>query len=160
MIKVFDLDGTVIDSRHRYKTVTGGGIDLPYWIEHNTAENCHLDTILPCAATMRKAYRDGHTILVCTARVLNDHDYVFFMENDLLYTHILSRPEGCIMADSELKEIQLRLWAQSEGMTWAQFCNTAIMYDDADSIISKMMEIGVDCIDAKKQNRLLKWAAA
>ena len=34
--KIWDLDGTVIDSSHRYSTLENGDIDLPRWIADNT----------------------------------------------------------------------------------------------------------------------------
>ena len=37
--KIWDLDGTVIDSSHRYSTLPNGDIDLPRWIADNTKAN-------------------------------------------------------------------------------------------------------------------------
>ena len=68
--KIWDLDGTVIDSSHRYYTLENGDIDLPRWIENNTRENIALDKLLPLADLMRDNYRSGDTVIICTARVL------------------------------------------------------------------------------------------
>lgn len=159
MIKGFDLDGTVINSEHRKCTLPDGTLDLEHWIENSTREKVAMDSTLPIVQTMRKAYLNRHTVLIITARVLGEADYEFFMENDIPYTHILSRPEGCTMGDADLKDILLRLYAQSENLTWKRFCLQFLMYDDATPVIDRMTEIGIDCIDAVKQNQLLRWAA-
>ena len=47
--KIWDLDGTVIDSSHRYSTLPNGDIDLPRWIADNTKANIERDSLLPLA---------------------------------------------------------------------------------------------------------------
>ena len=69
---IFDLDGTVINSKHRYRSLENGDIDLPYWIENNTRENCQKDSLLPAIRTLRNDHRAGCKIIICTARVLSD----------------------------------------------------------------------------------------
>ena len=51
-IHIFDLDGCVIDSLHRYKTLNDENIriDLEHWIENYTPEKISQDTLLPLAA--------------------------------------------------------------------------------------------------------------
>ena len=157
-LRVYDLDNTVIDSNHRKCTKSDGTLDLAHWIEKNTSKNIALDSLLPLVETMRKAYHDGFTVVILTARVLTNPDFEFFMEHDILFHHVLSRPQGCTMIDAELKDVQLRIFAQNQGLTWKRFCSMTIMYDDCQSVLTRMANIGVDCIDANKQNRLLRWA--
>ena len=47
-ICVYDLDGTLIDSTHRYKA-ENGKIDLPHWREHDTAEFIKNDSLMKLA---------------------------------------------------------------------------------------------------------------
>ena len=159
MIKIYDLDNTVIDSVHRQCTLPDGTLDLVHWVANNTAELIEQDSTLPLVHTLRRHWQEEHTIVICTARVLSDHDYTYFMENDIPFHHMLSRPMGCTMGDADLKDIQLRIFAQNQGYTWTQFCNMTIMYDDALSVLTRMATIGIDVMDATKQNRLLRWAS-
>lgn len=152
---IFDLDGTVIDSSHRKSTRPDGTLDLAHWIENSTPEKVAADTLLPVSAMLFKAFRQGHTVLICTARVMSDADFEFLMANGINSHGVLSRPEGCTMGDAELKEIQLRLYAQRHGLSWAKFCETAIMLDDAPPVITRMREIGIDTLDAVRLNERL-----
>jgi hypothetical protein len=158
-ISVFDLDGTVVCSKHRYKSLVGGGIDLPYWIANNTAANCHKDSLLPTVRTMRKDYKAGCTVIVCTARVLSAWDYEFFMNNDIPYHVMLDRPAGCTINDADLKEMQLRLYAHSQNISWAKFCMTSMFFEDADIVLDRMAEIGMPTIDARDWNKQLSMTA-
>ena len=77
MIYIFDLDHTVIDSSHRQLTRADGSLDLDHWIENCTRQKIFADELLPLARLMRSAYSVGHTVIVCTARVLSAHDYAW-----------------------------------------------------------------------------------
>jgi hypothetical protein len=153
---IFDLDGSVIDSSHRYQSLENGDIDLPFWLENNTPENCHKDTLLPTVRTMRKDYKAGCTIIVCTARVLSAWDYEFFMNNDIPYHFMLDRPNGCVSGDSALKDMQLRIYAHQHNISWARFCRESMFFEDNDSVLSHMRDIGIPTIDAKMWNRQLR----
>jgi FMN phosphatase YigB (HAD superfamily) len=156
MFCIFDLDGTVIDSTHRKATREDGTLDLEHWIENNTPEKIRQDSLLPMARMMRKHYYSGKTrVIVCTARVISDPDLWFFAENDLPFHDILSRPEGCQMRDGELKDILLRLYAQKQGISWRQFCIESYMYDDCDTVLTSMENIGLSVFDAKIINARL-----
>ena len=68
-INVFDCDGCIVDSSHRYRTLEcGTRIDLPYWIanEHRTLE----DTLLPLAEYFQSDILDPTTYtVIATARI-------------------------------------------------------------------------------------------
>ena len=153
MLHIWDLDGTVLDSSHRLAAKSDGTLDLDHWIASNTPENCAKDSLLPLVDMMRKTWANGHTVLVCTARVLSDWDFEFFMENNIPYHEMLSRPEGCTFPDTDLKELQLRLYAQRNQISWRKFCDTALIWDDCEAVRLRMANIGVDSIDAKRWNR-------
>lgn len=75
MIYIFDLDHTVVDSSHRQATRPDGSLDLDHWREHSTPALIERDSLLPLAHEWRKLHRRGHTIIVCTARVMGPADY-------------------------------------------------------------------------------------
>jgi len=152
---IFDLDGTVIDSSHRYRKLECGGIDLPYWKKSNTKENCFKDSLLPTVRTLRADYKAGCTIIICTARVLSHWDYEFLMNNDIPFTFMLDRPDGCTFGDADLKEMQLRLHAHNQNVSWARFCQTAMFFEDADTVLNRMGDIGIPTIDARDWNKQL-----
>lgn len=156
MHHIFDLDLTVIDSTHRKATLPDGSLDLDHWIENNTAEKIRLDSILPAAKMMRAAYYSGrHTVIVCTARVLGEADYAFFMEHNLPYHFMLDRPLGCTLPDVELKDIQLRLWAHNNGLSWSKFISGALIIDDNQAVLERMKSLGLATLDAIELNRTL-----
>jgi len=83
-IKVYDLDGTVVNSLHRYRTVMVDGvekIDLAYWREMATPENIMRDTLLPLAADYKRSLADPTVyVVVATARVMSAADWQFVRE--------------------------------------------------------------------------------
>jgi len=69
-IHVYDLDGTVISSSHRYRTVPGEmRIDLKHWRENDIPEQIAKDSLLPHAAQYKQDIMDPETLVViATAR--------------------------------------------------------------------------------------------
>jgi len=157
---IFDLDGTVICSKHRYSALENGGIDLPAWIRDNTRENCAKDTLLPTIRTMRNDFKMGFNVIVCTARVLSEWDYEFFMSNDIPYHVMLDRPAGCALGDADLKEFQLRLYAHQNGISWMKFCETSMFFEDAQCVLDRMEIIGIETTDSRIWNKKLESIAA
>jgi len=157
MFYVFDLDGTVIDSSHRQCSLPDGTLDLVHWRENSTPEKVQADSLLPLAGILRRNYyrKDGPKILVCTARVFGEPDYWYLAENDLPCHEILSRPEGCTLQDFVLKDIQLRLYAQRQGLDWVHFASNTLMFEDAPGTLAHLRSIGINCIDAIGYNAIL-----
>ena len=52
-IYIFDLDGTVIDSSHRFTGNAEGKVNLEKWIADSTRENIFKDSLLPLAKFMK-----------------------------------------------------------------------------------------------------------
>jgi len=79
-IHVFDLDGCVIDSSHRYRSQVVEGvekIDLDYWRENCTPEKIMSDTLLPMAKHYKKLMVDASAyVVVATARVMQEADFL------------------------------------------------------------------------------------
>lgn len=140
---IFDLDHTVIDSSHRQLTKADGSLDLDHWIANNTREKIMGDSLLPLATQWRKAYAKGAEIVICTARVIGEHDHEFLRIHRLPYHAMLSRPLGATTSDDLLKLVALRKYAQTLGKSWANFCATSIMWDDNENVQKTLASRGL-----------------
>jgi len=77
-IHVYDMDGTIVDSLHRYRTMPcNTRIDLQYWLDNeHKAMN---DTLLPLAKQYQEQLKNPEIyVIIATARVLNpvDHEFI------------------------------------------------------------------------------------
>lgn len=166
-IIIFDLDGTVIDTSHRYRNKPDGTIDLDYWFANSTPEMIARDKLLPLANAWRRYYADNHTIVVCTARdftPLNGVDlgvvYLDFLESNGLYHHAclhrsLAGPDHESLGDGELKTRLLNAWARENGFASISEAG-AIMFDDNVTVIREMIAQRVICYDAEDVNAKLE----
>ena len=151
----FDLDHTVIDSSHRQITRPDGSLDLAAWVRNNTKANIMADTLLPLAAQWRLADKKGATIVICTARVMGEHDFEFLRQHGLRWDACLSRRPYDITPDAELKEKMIRDYARTRPMTWARFCATSVFYDDNKSVLKMLDRIGIRAYDSLTLNERL-----
>lgn len=169
-IIIFDLDGTVIDTSHRYRNKPCGTIDLDFWFANSTPEMIARDTLLPLADVWRRYHREGHEIVVCTARDFSDNPLVptknigtvyekYLADNDLPYHHLLHRTmagdDHLTLGDGDLKIRLLNEWAEREGKPsgWQE---TAVMFDDNMNVIRAMASVNIFCQDAVKHNAYLE----
>jgi len=150
---IFDLDHTVIDSTHRQLTKADGSLDLAHWIENNTPQKIAADKLLPLADTMRQRIAQGREVIICTARVMGEHDYQFLKDHGLFVPVILSRPMGDSSPDWMLKERLLRQYASDTGRSWARFCLSAVMYDDNESVVKMAYLNNIDAYNAIELNK-------
>ena len=79
-IAIYDMDGTIVDSSHRYRTITDNTgvtrIDLQYWRDNEYRAGD--DQLLPLAAQYRRDLLDEYTyVIIATARVMNTPDREF-----------------------------------------------------------------------------------
>jgi len=152
---IFDLDHTVIDSTHRQLTKADGSLDLAHWIENNTPQKIAADKLLPLADTMRQRIAQGREVIICTARVMGEHDYQFLKDHGLFVPVILSRPMGDSSPDWMLKERLLRQYASDTGRSWARFCLSAVMYDDNESVVKMAYLNNIDAYNAIALNKTM-----
>ncbi|CAB4134506.1 hypothetical protein UFOVP273_125 [uncultured Caudovirales phage] len=96
-IAIYDLDGTVIDSTHRYRTIVGPDrierIDLDYWRanEHKAFD----DSLLPLHRQYLMDILDPSCyVIVATARVMGDADWRFVREKLGVPDQFISRAPG------------------------------------------------------------------
>jgi len=108
-IDVFDCDGVLVDSSHRYKNLSNGSIDIDYWIKNNTPEKVAKDTLLPHAALYRESLRDRlRYTIIATARQCAMHDLTFFRDRLGYPQKLIFRKEGDHRKDWLLKAMGLR----------------------------------------------------
>ena len=104
-IRIYDMDGTIVCSLHRYRTIIddrGERIDLDYW-----RENEHLaldDSLLPLAEQYRADLADPETYtIIATARVLGEPDRQFIRDTLGEPDYIVSRKAGDTQSGKTLK---------------------------------------------------------
>jgi hypothetical protein len=153
---IFDLDHTVIDSSHRQITLADGSLDLNNWIENCTKQKIMADKLLPLANHWRTlAIGSRNEIVVCTARVMGEHDHAFLASHGLKADAVLSRAMGDRSGDADLKERLLRQYASDTGRSWARFSRNACIYDDNKNVLSRLASIGIACYNAISLNKTM-----
>lgn len=104
-VSIYDMDGTIVDSLHRYRTIVdenGERIDLEYWRDNQDLA-IH-DTLLPLADQYKSDLIDPHCyVIIATARVINDPD-MWFINNKLgMPDYLISRGENDSQSGKSLK---------------------------------------------------------
>lgn len=133
-VRIYDMDGTIVCSLHRYRTITGADgierIDLNYWREND--HKAYDDSLLPLAEQYKQdlACRDTFTV-IATARVLGSPDLRFIREKLGMPGHIISRAANDSRSGGLLKVLGLkRLFAlkQFSGVSDIVFYEDNISY--------------------------------
>lgn len=110
-IAIYDMDGTIVDSLHRYRTVKGADgverIDLQYWRdnEHRAFDDSFLPMVEQYHAD--KACPDTY-VVIATARVMGDADWRFVREKLGEPDYFISRKNGDSRSGALLKVLGLR----------------------------------------------------
>ena len=149
---IYDLDHTVICSRHRSATLANGDLDLAHWIENSTPEKIARDKLLPLAGHWKTQRERGCEILVCTARVMGDADYQYLADNGLIWDGMICRAMGDRTPDALLKLRGLRQYAADNGIAWARFARFSVMLDDNLSVINLLTANGLRCYNSLELN--------
>ena len=143
---IFDLDGTVIDSSHRFTGNAEGKLNLEKWIEDSTRENIFRDSLLPLAQFMKALIKANKNVWICTARNMSKADFDFLAHHGIKAKTILCRKNGDHRADAEMKTAKLKRLFNLK-----QFQNMEkIMFDDNKSIQKEMPKIGINCLHQDK----------
>lgn len=102
-VEIFDMDGTIVDSSHRYRTLAcGTKIDLEYWRanEYRAME----DKLLPLAAFYQECLNDPECYtIIATARVMGDADWNFVKTVLGMPDYFISRKAGDTISGGKLK---------------------------------------------------------
>lgn len=104
-VAIYDMDGTIVDSSHRYRTITdseGTRIDLDHWRDNQKL--AMLDSTLPLFNQYRLDLQDESCyVIIATARVMNEPDWQFVNEILGKPDYFISRREGDSQSGKTLK---------------------------------------------------------
>ena len=145
---IFDLDGTVIDSSHRYAKLPDGSIDLVAWIKNCTRDKILQDKLLPLAKVWRQNVNKCR-IAICTSRIMTDHDLEFLRVNGLEFNDLMSRPAYDNTACPEFKRKHIKAYLDLFSINPVSF----LMFEDHAGVRETVKTLGVDCLDPIHYNR-------
>lgn len=93
-VKIYDMDGTIVDSTHRYKTMPcGTKIDLEYWRQNEN--RAYYDKLLPLAVQYQNDLANPEIyVIIATARIIRDEDMRFIKDKLGMPDYIISRKEN------------------------------------------------------------------
>ena len=92
-LAIYDMDGTIVCSLHRYKTLDNNKIDLAYWRENEY--RALDDSMLPLAAQYQADIADDNTyVIIATARIIREADSMFIRDTLGQPDYIVSRGEN------------------------------------------------------------------
>ena len=78
-IVAYDVDGTLVDSSHRYRALPNGNVDLEHWLANH--DKLWDDTLLPLSDVYKAHIADPETyVIVCTLRAPHPLDIRFIRE--------------------------------------------------------------------------------
>lgn len=104
-VAIYDMDGTIVDSSHRYRTITdenGTRIDLDHWRENEY--RAMDDGLLPMFEQYRRDLKDENCyVIIATARVMNEPDWQFVKEILGEPDYFISRPKDSDISGKTLK---------------------------------------------------------
>lgn len=104
-VSIYDMDGTIVCSLHRYRTIiddNGERIDLGYWRENEY--RAMGDSLLPLAEQYKNDLRDPNCyVIIATARVLRSADNTFIRDILGEPDYIISRIDGDTISGGLLK---------------------------------------------------------
>ena len=104
-VSIYDMDGTIVDSLHRYRTIisdNGERIDLDYWRENEY--RAMQDSLLPLAEQYKRDLSDTNCyVIIATARVLRSADNEFISTVLGEPDYIISRNDGSNISGGLLK---------------------------------------------------------
>lgn len=135
-VSIYDMDGTIVCSLHRYKTIDNK-IDLQYWRDNEY--RAMGDSLLPLAAQYQADLKDNDCfVIIATARVLREADYNFI--NTVLGKpdHIISRKDNDSRSGGLLKILGLKkLFSLKQ---FSKVKETAVFYEDNTSYLKAVCD--------------------
>jgi hydroxymethylpyrimidine pyrophosphatase-like HAD family hydrolase len=125
-VAIYDMDGTIVCSLHRYRTMPcGTKIDLQYWRDNEY--RAMDDSLLPLAEQYKKDLQDENCYtIIATARILRDADMRFIREILGEPDYIISRKDGDTTSGGLLKVQGLQKFFNLKNFKNAAF----IFYED------------------------------
>lgn len=128
-VSIWDLDGTIIDSSHRYRTrVDNNGdlkIDLEYWRENES--RVWEDTLLPLYSKYREDLQNPEVfVIIATARVLNTPDIEYIEKVLGKPDYIIGRKSGDNQSGKYLKAKGIQKFFNLKPFKFAEW----VFYED------------------------------
>ena len=135
-IQIYDMDGTIVDSLHRYKTLDcGTKIDLQYWRDNEY--RAYDDSLLPLAEQYQKDLADPECyVIIATARIIRDTDMRFIKDKLGMPDYIISRKENDNRSGGELKIKGLQRFFNLKNFKNA----VAVFYEDNTAYLKKVCD--------------------
>lgn len=145
MLIIYDLDGTLIDSRHRQLSLPNGSLDLNHWRENCTAKKIASDSLTRLGRNVARylASKPAGRHIACTARVMQSYDHDYLLHHGLIFDDVLSRPAECTLPDWQLKEVLLRGYAARNRLSFVRMCRTAQIWDDNQAVLDHLGKFGI-----------------
>ena len=146
-INVFDLDGVLIDSTHRYRVGEDGRIDLAYWRANE--HRAYHDTLMPLHHTYLELLRDPEVyVCVATARELREPDDSFIRDKLTQPPHIISRKIGDCRSGGVIKVAGL-----NKLLSLRQFDNveTMVVWEDNHSYLKHICDAFMERYNVRGQ---------
>lgn len=138
---IFDLDGTIICSKHRQRLLVNGDLDLAHWIANmGNPEMVFRDKLLPMSVLWRTFQSEGNLPAVCTSRQITSADTDYLHMHGLHYSKFMSRKPNDHTGDAAYKVAHIRAHLDATG--WEASATT--LYDDHDGVREAVKrELGV-----------------
>ena len=117
-INLFDLDDTIVNSKHRSEFDENGALNVTHWNANNTLNNILQDHLIYNMTSVLKYFlgRTDCWNVAITSRELDDVDYIFFKTHNIMFNDTLHRGSSHLgndycnrytLPDFELKDILL-----------------------------------------------------
>jgi hypothetical protein len=139
-IHIYDIDGTLISSSHRYRTAEcGTRIDLEYWREHDNDRSIYKDSPLPHLAQYKQDLKNPKIyVILATARVCykGDANYKYIQRRMGIPDKFVHR-EGL---EDKRGGAELKIQAIKPLLNLKQFKNAAVhIWEDNKDYLSDMV---------------------
>jgi len=143
-IDIFDIDGTLVDSDHRYRNLPNGSIDLQFWREMATPANIAKDKLLPLASQYKAALANPAVyVIIATARVLKEADMLYIRDKLGIPNHIIARRDD----DDTRRDYVLKVAGLRQLFNLKQFKEVSKrFYDDNVLNLQHVRKLGVHCV--------------
>ena len=141
---IFDLDGTIICSKHRQKLKPNGDLDLDDWIANSARyHKVMADRLLPLSRLWR-AIQTHTPPAICTSRVITHLEEDYLLKYGLLYSSFMHRDRTDYTSDAEYKVKHIRAHLDKTG--WEAEATT--LYDDHAGVRAAVKkELGLKVFD-------------
>ncbi len=135
-VAIYDMDGTIVCSLHRYQTV-GDKIDLQYWRDNEY--RAMDDGLLPLAEQYKSDLANPDVfVIIATARVLHNPDRDFIAKVLGQPDYIISRKDGDTRSGGLLKILGLKkLFSLKQ---FIKVKDTAVFYEDNHSYLKAVCD--------------------